>query len=165
MPSGSSVATTSFSLLLPRSPTRRTATLRTLCRRPISSISLTAGKQLGGPSAGAHSPDQARVDVGNLRNAGQRHVASELALQDLERLCDPSLDAGTEPVEMWPPGGTGARTESERFQYVCAAAHSAVENHLEAVARRIHDLLDHIERRRREVELAAAVIAHHDGRG
>ena len=93
----------------------------------------------------------------------QRHVARELGLQDLQRLDDAGFAARAEAVEMRPARRAGARPERERFQNVRAAAHAAVEDHLEAVAGGVDDLLEHVERRRREVELPAAVVADHDG--
>ena len=64
---------------------------------------------------------------------------------------------------MRPAGRARTRAERERFENVRAAAHAAVENHLEPVAGGVDDLLEHVERRRREVELPAAVVADHDG--
>ena len=71
--------------------------------------------------------------------------------------------AGAEAVQMRPAGRARARAERERFENVRAAAHAAVENHFEAVTGCVDDLLEHIERRRREIELPPAVVADHDG--
>ena len=53
------------------------------------------------------------------------------------------------------------RAERQRLQHVGAAADAAVEHHRHA-ARGFRDLRQHPQRRDRAVELAAAVVRHHD---
>ena len=106
--------------------------------------------------------DMALLGVAKL--ADERHVARELGLQDIERLRNAGFAARAQAVQMRAPGGASARAERERLQHMRAAAYAAVENDLEAIAGRVDDLLEHVERRRREVELPAAVVRDHHGR-
>src|SRR5262245_19551500 len=106
------------------------------CRRPVSSISLTARypafEAPPPPAARAPSPEQALVYVGELRDAGKRQFARELGLHDLERLGDSNLAVRAEAIEMRAARGARARAERERLQDVCSSAHAAVQDHLEA---------------------------------
>ena len=58
-----------------------------------------------------------------------------------------------------------ARTQRQCLGDVLTGAHTAVEHHLAAPVDGLDDFLQHGNRRRRAVQLAAAVIRDHDGIG
>ena len=83
----------------------------------------------------------------------------------LERLGDAGLAHGGEAVEIGAADQAAARAERQRLQHVLPGAHAAVEQYLDAVADGIGDARQRRDGRGRAVELAAAVIGHHDGVG
>ena len=77
-------------------------------------------------------------------------------------LATPACAAGAEPVDVGAADQAGARAERQRAHHVRAGADAAVEHHLDLGADRVGDRRQRRDRRRRAVELAAAVVGHHD---
>ena len=84
---------------------------------------------------------------------------------EAERLGDAGLAHGGEPVEIGAADQAAARAERQRLEHVLPGAHAAVEQHLDAVADRVGDARQRRDGRGRAVELAAAVVGHHDAVG
>ena len=84
----------------------------------------------------------------------------ELVADDLDGAGDARLAAGAEPVNIGAADHAGTRAERERAHDVLARADAAVEHDLDVGAERVGDRRQHGNRRRRAVELAAAVIGH-----
>ncbi len=77
----------------------------------------------------------------------------------------PGAAGGAESVGVGAPDEHGARTQTERFDDVAAAADSAVQKDLRASADGVDDLGQCAQRRSDRVELPAAVIGDDDGIG
>ena len=98
------------------------------------------------------------VDVADVAHAAERHGDVELLAENLDRLGDAGFAAGAEAVDVGAADHAGARAERERAQHVLPGADAAVEHDLDLDAHRLDDLRQRRDRRRRAVELAAAVI-------
>src|SRR5690606_14035885 len=72
------------------------------------------------------------------------------------------LAPGAEAVEERTADEGALRTKAERLEHVLAGANTAVDVDFDAVADRIDDLRQHRDRRRRAVELAAAMVGDDD---
>ena len=106
------------------------------------------------------------VDVVDPRHADERErpvdVAGRARRACARRRARPSAASAHEPRA---PDEAGAGAERARLDDVLAAADASVEQDLRAVADRLDDGGEHVERRRRAVELAAAVVRDVDGVG
>src|ERR1051325_7606204 len=98
------------------------------------------------------------VEVGELRHAEQAEAALYLVLQQLEQAHDRALAAGGERIALQAaePDQTGAGRD--RLDDVGAARERAVDDHLGATGRGVHDLGQDVHRAAPVVELAAAVV-------
>ena len=104
--------------------------------------------------------DEAPIEIGGARGAGEGKGEVELGQQDLD---DPLRAIGTverkSPHER-PSDHHGARPERERLEHVRAAPDPAVDDHVEGVANGIDHAGQGIRPREHGVELAAAVVGH-----
>ncbi len=91
-----------------------------------------------------------------------RHHGVDLGLEDVDRLLDPRQSEGDRAVQCRAAEGHELRAEAHRDQYVGAAPDAAVEHHGHPVADRRLDRRQRVERGRRLVELAAAVVRYED---
>src|SRR5215210_9334331 len=107
-------------------------------------------------SYGRRATDVTGRDIGRRRATEELQAELHLAAQELEHLRRAVLAAGGETEQDSAPGENRGGSEGERLQDVHAAADTSVEQHLDALADRLHDLRQHVERRRHAVELPAA---------
>ena len=84
------------------------------------------------------------------------------ALEHRQDAVDALLAGGPERVQVGPAGHAGPGAEGDRLDDVAPPPHPAVADHLEAIADRVDDRCDEVDRRRRRVELAAAVVRQGD---
>src|SRR5580658_5793969 len=108
--------------------------------------------------ASLHASDGAAVDLPDAFDAGQRHGDVEFVADDLDGAGDTRLPAGAEAVNVGPAAQAGLRAERERAEKILPGADAAIEHDLDIGPERVGDPRQHGDRRRRAVELAAAVI-------
>src|SRR3984885_7815128 len=101
------------------------------------------------------------VDLGDAVDAAQPHGHAEFIADDIDRLGDAGAAEGAEAINIGPADHAGFGAERERPHHVLARANAAVEQHLELRAHRLGDLRQYLDRRRRAVELPAAMVGHH----
>src|SRR6266568_4863065 len=90
------------------------------------------------------------------------HYQVDLAPEDVDRLFDAGQSAGGGGVERRPPHEAEIGAEAERDQDVGATPHPAVKQQGQLVADRRLDRRQHVERARRLVELAPAMVRDED---
>src|SRR4051812_38113423 len=105
------------------------------------------------------------AEVLDPRDSQQRHGARDLALEDRRGAVHAAFTAGHQAVQVGPADQGRAGPEGYRRDDVAAGEDAAVDVHLGAVAHRVDDTGQHLERRGRAVELAATVVGHDDGVG
>src|SRR5216684_7679346 len=108
------------------------------------------------------SPDHLPGDRAHVARSRQRHRHLELGADDVERAPHAGFAAGGEAVEMGAPDQAAAGPAPERLEHVLPGADAAVEQHLEPVADRVGDRRQRRDRGTGAVELAAAVVRHHE---
>src|SRR6266516_2482847 len=118
-------------------------------------ISLLRGSDVAGPVV---APQEVGAELTEARTADLAHHQVDLAAEDVDRLLDPGQPAGDRAVQGRPAEEAELRAEAERDQDVGAAPHTAVEHHRYAVANRRLDRRQRVERARRLVELASAMV-------
>src|SRR5688572_16393000 len=94
----------------------------------------------------------------------ERERVLGLLAQDLEHLRNALVAAEGQAVHRRPADEDCASAQRERHRDVRAPAYAAVEVHLGAVADRLDDLRQRLQRRDRAVELAAAVVRDDNAR-
>ena len=99
------------------------------------------------------------------RRPEQRHRPLDLVAQDGERLGDARLTGARQRVQERPGREHRGGAEGECDQDLGPPPHTAVEIDLRAAVHGTHDLVQHLDRRRGPVELAAAVVRHPDAVG
>ena len=152
------------------------------CREAMGrwqSAGLTEGRwrNVAGPSTtrfasrSSHREDQftASADFGGQIRQGlgphQFHPALHLGAQQRDRAAHAVLARRGERVEIEAAARTGLRADRQRLQHMRAAGDAAVADHLDLVADRIDDLGQRVEGRAAAVELAPAMVRHHDRGG
>src|SRR3954452_25254111 len=75
---------------------------------------------------------------------------------------DPLLTGDGERPERRPADEAGRSAERQGFDHIAAAPHAAVEQYRNASGDGLDDRRQDVERRRRAIELAAAVIGYDD---
>src|ERR1700704_1987854 len=109
--------------------------------------------------------NQLPVDIPDAFPPAERQGHVELPAENLDRPGDAGLAAGAEAIDVGAADHAGARAEREGAQYVLPRADAAVEHHLDLRAHGVDDLRQRRDRRRRAVELPAAVIGDDKSRG
>src|SRR4051794_30215944 len=107
--------------------------------------------------------ENALVDVVDSRGADEGERAVDVATDQLQHVRQAGLARGRERHEPRATDEAGAGAERAGLDDVLPAPYAAVEQHLGAVADRLDDARQRIERRRRAVELAATVVRDVDG--
>src|SRR6266542_4921760 len=107
-------------------------------------------------------PQEIGAELTEARTADLAHHQVDLAAEDVDRLLDPGQPAGDRAVQGRPAKEAELRAEAPRDQDVGAAPDAAVEHHRHPVADRGLDRRQHLERGRRLVELAPAMVRHDD---
>src|SRR6516225_3501436 len=108
------------------------------------------------------APQKIGAELIEARAADLPHHEIDLADEDLDRLFDPGQSAGSGAIEGRASHKAEIGAEAERDQDIGAAPHATVEEQGEPVADRGPDRRQHIERTRRLVELAPAVVGDED---
>src|SRR5262249_4486686 len=108
--------------------------------------------------------DRAAIDVGNPRDPDQGHGGIEFVAYDFDGARHARLAEGTETVNIGAAAHAGARAERPRPRDVLPRGDAAVEHPLERGAARGGNRGKGGDRRRRAVELGAAVIGHDQSR-
>ena len=101
----------------------------------------------------------------NIRVTAEGHGGVEFLVDDLQGLGDAGFAHGAQAVEEGAAYHGAARAQGPSLEHVLAGADAAVHPHFDLVAHRIHNRRQRGDGGRRAVELAAAVVAHHDGVG
>ena len=107
-------------------------------------------------------PQEIGAELVEARTADLPHDEIDLVAEDRDRLLDPGNAAGGCAIKRRPAHKAEAGAEAQRDQDVGAAPHSAVEHHRQLVADCLLDRRQYVERGRRLVELAAAMVRHDD---
>ena len=131
--------------------------LRPASRRPSRRLIVT---EPSGVKPAATSTSGAQVVDRAAAEAEQRLV--DAGAEDLEHVGDAGLAVGRQPPEVGAADHHRAGPERQRLDDVAAAADAAVEQHLDLVADRVDDRRQRADRRRRAVEVVAAVVGDRD---
>src|SRR6266852_3773179 len=107
-------------------------------------------------------PQEVGAELIEARTADLPHHQIDLVDEDVDRLLDAGQSAGGGAVERRAPHEAEIRTEAQSDQDVGAAPHAAVEQEGQLVADRRLDRRQHVERARRLVELAPAMLGDED---
>src|SRR3984893_9344358 len=104
------------------------------------------------------APQEIGAELIEAGTADLAHDQIDLADKDVDRLFDPGEPAGGSTIQGRAPHEAEIGAETERDQDIGAAANPAVEQQGQLVADRSLDRRQHVERARRLVELARAMI-------
>src|SRR5216684_1905600 len=107
-------------------------------------------------------PQEIGAELAEARTAYLAHHEVDLIDEDVDRLLDAGQSAGRGAVERRPSHEAEIGAETQRDQDVGAAPHAAVEQQGQLVADRRLDRRQDVERARRLVELAPAMIGDED---
>src|SRR5436190_16103002 len=107
-------------------------------------------------------PQEIGAELVEARAADLAHDEVDLAAEDVDRLLDPGEPARHRAIERRPAEEAELRPEAHRDHDVGAAPYAAVEHHRHAVADGALHRRQHVERGRRLVELAGAVVRYDD---
>ena len=108
------------------------------------------------------APQEIGAELVEARAADLAHDQVDLVDEDVDRLLDPGQPAGRRAIEGRAAHEAEIGAEAQRDQDVGAAANAAVEQQGQLVADRRLDRRQHVERARRLVELAPAMVGHQD---
>ena len=108
------------------------------------------------------APQEIGAELVEARAADLAHHEVDFLDKDVDRLLDPGQAAGSRPIERRTAHEAEIGAEAQRDQDVGAAADPAVEQQGQLVADRRLDRRQHVERARRLVELAAAMVRDQD---
>src|SRR3546814_9045871 len=92
----------------------------------------------------------------------QFHAALHFGAEQGDRARDAILARGGERVEIEAAARAGLGADRKRLQHMGAACDAAVADHLDPVAHRIDDRGERVEGGDAAIELAPAVVRHHD---
>src|SRR3954451_3855106 len=107
-------------------------------------------------------PQEIGAELVEARAPDLAHHEVDLASEDVDGFLDPGDATGSRAVKGRPAHEAEIGAEAERDQDVGAAAHAAVQKDRHFVAYRRLDLRQHVERARRLIELAPAVVGDED---
>ena len=109
--------------------------------------------------------DQAAVDGGDVRAAGEGHRPGEFLLQDFEDTASAGLAECAEPPQRGTSYEDGLCSDGQRFENVGSASKAAVDQHWNFTVEGVDDFRKHFDRGRVAVEIAAAVVGNDDAIG
>src|SRR5260370_24198658 len=107
-------------------------------------------------------PQEIGAELVEAGAADLAHHQVDLVDEDVDRLLDPGQPAGRGAVQGRPAEEAEIGAAAQRDQDVGAAPHAAVEQERQLVADRGLDRRQDVERARRLVELAAAMVRYQD---
>src|SRR5262245_49774698 len=113
-------------------------------------------------------PVRWHVDVRTIERSGrlaaeQLQRTHQFRPQDLDRARDACFTRGSEAVRVCAPDEDRACPKTQRLGDVAAAPDAAVDKHFCLSVHRLEHFRQRAQRRRYAIELAAAVIRHHEG--
>src|SRR5712691_10249643 len=82
-------------------------------------------------------------DLADVERADLPHDRGELVVHDLKHTIDASLTECRKAPHVRPPNADRRGAQCDRLQHVSAATYTAVDEHRDAAAHRIHDLDQH----------------------
>ena len=97
------------------------------------------------------------VDLPYVATAKYSYITLDIGSEDFQCSIHTSLTTSTQPEQIRSACRTCGRAQCESFQNVHSTPHTALENNLHPVADSIDNLRQNFDRRRRGIELAAAM--------